>query len=437
MMRISHRVEPLRIACCLPIYRSIGTNDVSFLQQILIADQLRTRGHSITYIAPKDIYNTICTQDINRPRLATRTWSDSSWFTIFSKATWKIQKQLHIPYLNYFSNLRLMDTCLQCLPGHDIVQERNGIYKMGVAMACRRLGLPYVLFFDSDDVLEHDLVNDPITGLLRWKAQQVIRYNTRTASKIICVSGNAQSRLVNVWKVPEGKIEILSNGVDLSLFHPYPEERSRVYATYGVDEGPLIVYVGSFFPWQDVELLLRSFSQITRKHPEARLVLVGNGPLFSAMTQLAKDINIENSVRFAGFLPHTEISQIMGSADIAIAPYKNMKNEYFIGSPMKLFEYMASGLAVIATNLGQITEVIRSGENGLLVEAGNMDTLSNAFDLLIRNPDLRVSLGERARKDACEKYSWEKYITRLEDIYNEILFCRSKKRKREHELTSD
>jgi glycosyltransferase involved in cell wall biosynthesis len=86
-------------------------------------------------------------------------------------------------------------------------------------------------------------------------------------------------------------------------------------------------------------------------------------------------------------------------------------------------------LAVIATNLGQITEVIRSGENGLLVEAGNMNTLSNAIDLLIRNPDLRVSLGERARKDAFEKYSWEKYITRLEDIYDTIFFCRSKKRK--------
>ena len=170
-----------------------------------------------------DIYNTICTQDINSPRLATRTWSDTSWFSIFSKATWKIQNQLHIPYLNFFSNLRLMDACLQCLPGHDIVQERNGIYKMGVAMACRRLRFPYILFFDSDDILEHDLINDPITGILRWEAQQIIRYNTRSAIKIICVSRNAQTRLIKVWDVPEEKIEILSNAVDVSLFRHIPK----------------------------------------------------------------------------------------------------------------------------------------------------------------------------------------------------------------------
>jgi glycosyltransferase involved in cell wall biosynthesis len=428
MMRIFHRHEQLKIAYCLPVFRSLGTDDISFFQQILIADHLRARGHSITFIAPRDINKTICTQDISDPRIAPQTWSDSYWFSLLSKITWKIQKQLHIPYLNYFSNLRLMDTCLQCLPGHDIVQERNGLYKMGVAMACRRLGLPYILFFDSDDLLEHDLVNDPIIGILRSRAKQIIRYNLQCADQIICVSNIAKARLEQIWGIPKEKISIQPNGVDVSKFRPYPDKRAQIRAQYDTNKGPLLVYVGSFFPWQDIELLLKAFSQITGKYPEARLVLVGDGPQYSAMTKLAKEINIEKSVRFTGFLPHTEIFEIMGSADIAIAPYKDMKNEYFLGSPMKLFEYMASGLAVIATNLGQITEVIRSGENGLLVEAGNVNVLYNAIDLLIRNPDLRMSLGERARTDAVEYYSWEKYINRLEDIYDAVLLSRSDKR---------
>lgn len=421
MMRIFHHDKQLKIACCLPVYRSGGTNDVSFLQQIYIADHLRTRGHSITFIASMDIYNTICTQDITSPKIATRTWSDSFWFTLLSKAAWKIQKLIHVPYLNFFSNLRLMDACLQCLPGHDIVQERNGIYKMGVAMACRRLGLPYILFFDSDDLLEHDLVNDPITGLLRWEAQQIIRYNTRSAIKIICVSRNAKTRLIKVWDVPEEKIEILYNAVDVSLFRPYPEERSRIYEIYGIDGGPLIIYVGSFFPWQDIDLLLKAFSQVIIDYPAARLLLIGEGQQFEAMKDLAKELQILDRVKFTGFLSQLEICRIVGAADIAIAPYTDMANDQFIGSPMKLFEYMASGIATIATDLGQIHEIIRPGENGLLVEAGNLVALINAINILAANPDLRAKLGEEARKEAIQKYSWDNSVTQLENIYSRVL----------------
>ena len=156
--------------------------------------------------------------------------------------------------------------------------------------------------------------------------------------------------------------------------------------------------------------------------------MIGEGQQYEAMKDLAKELQILDRVKFTGFLSHLEICRIVGAADIAIAPYTDMVNDHFIGSPMKLFEYMASGIATIASDLGQIHEVIRPGENGLLVQAGNLVALVNAINKLAANPDLRAKLGEEARKEAILKYSWDNYITQLESIYSRVISGWSKKR---------
>lgn len=81
-----------------------------------------------------------------------------------------------------------------------MVQERNGLYKMGVAMACKHLKLPYILFFDADDIFEQDLMDQPIRGLLRWRAKRIIQYSMKVADGIITVSEATKTRLVNIWR---------------------------------------------------------------------------------------------------------------------------------------------------------------------------------------------------------------------------------------------
>jgi glycosyltransferase involved in cell wall biosynthesis len=96
--------------------------------------------------------------------------------------------------------------------------------------------------------------------------------------------------------------------------------------------------------------------------------------------------------------------------------------EAWWGSSMKLFEYLASGSSIIASNIGeQVSEVIQDGVNGLLVEPGDAAALASALMKLIINPGLRSRLGQRAREDAVMKYSWDQYLTRLESVYEEII----------------
>jgi len=411
----------MKIAHCLPdrpwIEAILGENpeDAAYIQQKYIAEGLRTHGHSIAWIAPQG-FDTVCVSDLQDTNVALRTWTASRWFELVSKFVWKIQQLLHIPYLNYFSNLRRYDACLQILPGHDIVFERNSLYNSGVAMACKKLDMPYVMFFDADQIAELDFMGKPLEGLLRWRASNLLRYNLGIAHRIICVSENAKKHLMGTWDVPSDKFVVLPNAVDVERFKPDPSLRVQTRSSLQLIDHPLLVFVGCFYQWHDIVTLLKAFACVLKTHSDARLLMVGDGTEREAMMKLSDSLGMNDAVQFTGFVTHAEVSRYVNAADIAVVPVPAMKQELWL-SPMKLFEYMASGKAIIASAMGQIKDVIQNGQNGLLVQAGDEKALANAIDMLIEDVPLRTRLGEQARNDAVQNYSWEQYLSRLECVF--------------------
>lgn len=416
----------LRIAFCLPELKPLQQvmsgkrGDAAYIQQKYIARGLQTLGHHLTFLARDNRNRTVCTSDLQQPKFAPQTWSASRWFAMASKATWRVQQWLGVPYLNVYSNYCLYDTCLQCLPGHDLVHERNSLYNAGVAMACRRLKLPYVLFFDADQIAELDFMGKPITGLLRWRAKELLRYNLGAADCVICVSELAKVNLMTKWSVPAKKIVVFPNGVDVQRFRPEPKARNEVRASLGVDTHPLVTFVGNFYQWHDVVTLLDAFAQVLVTYPDARLILVGDGSQRQAMMQRAAELDLIGAAQFIGLVPHDEIPRLLAATDVAVAPVPQMRDELWL-SPMKLFEYMAAGTAVIASAVGQLAKVIYDGHNGLLVPPGDAPALSAALQQLIGDPGLRSRLGWQAREDAMRKHSWEQYIARLERVYASVI----------------
>ncbi|MDL1909445.1 glycosyltransferase family 4 protein [Chloroflexi bacterium CFX6] len=411
----------MKIAHCLPdqhwVEEMRGENpkDAAHIQQKYIAEGLRGRGRSVTWVAPQGLGD-VCVSDANAAYLAPRTWSASSWFDLLGKAVWKIQQSLRIPYLNYFSNLRRYDACLRVLPGHDVVFERNALYNSGAAMACEKLRLPYVMFFDADQIAELDFMGKPLKGLLRWRAKRLLRYNLRVARRIICVSEIAKDHLMKTWNAPADKLVVLPNAVDVERFKPDPELGAQTRASLSLTTHPLLVFVGSFYQWHDVVALLKAFALVSKTHSEARLLLVGDGAERERMMRISVDLGLEGAAQFTGFVTHAEVVRYVNAADIAVVPVPSMKQEMWL-SPMKLFEYMASGKAIVASAMGQIKDVIRDGENGLLVPAGDEAALAGALERLIVDVALRVRLGRQAREDAVKDHSWEGYLSRLEDVF--------------------
>lgn len=394
--------------------------EATYLIQRYIAVGLQARGHHLSFVAPQNLEEIVYTNDVNRPLPAPQSWSASRWFERLCRNSWRVQRRVGIPYLNLFSNARLYDACLHCLPGHDLVYERNSLYRFGVALACKQRRLPYVLYIEADDILEHDLMGKPITGLLRWQARQAARYNLQAADGVICVSAVLKQHLVTTWRIPAEKILILPNVADVQRFHPDPTARAAQRTALGIGDHPCIIFVGNFYKWHDVTTLLTAFAQLLTVQPAVHLVLVGDGAERAAMMRHAKDLNLGHAVHFTGLVPHTAIPDLLAAADIAVVPYPLLPTALWL-SPLKLFESMAAGKAIVASAVGQLTDVIADGHNGLLVAPGVSQALAAALQRLLDDPALRQRLGEQARADAVRNHSWAHYLTCLERIFTAVL----------------
>ena len=404
--REARAARPLKVAVCLEELAALSdmlvngrAADGTYVVQGYIAAGLQRRGHDVTFLAPRGLDEVECGSDPSRPGPAPRTWSAGRWFKTTSRVTWRLQRLAGVPYLNVFSNYRLLDACLQCLPGHDVVYERNSLYHVGVAQACQRLRLPYVMFFEADQLFELEYAGRPITGLLRWRAERMLRFNLDTAACVICVSEAARRQLIDRWPVPEQKVVVCPNGVDVERFHPSPDLRARARTSLGIGNRPLLVFVGNFFDWHDVPTMLEAFAQLLRTRPDAQLLLVGDGPTRQAMEQRAADLGVAHATRFAGLVGHAEIPALVAAADVALAPYPALDRDLW-HSPLKLYEYLASGTAVVASRTGQVGDVVQDDRNGVLVPPGDAGALAAATIRLIDDPALRRRLGRQAREDA-------------------------------------
>ncbi len=176
------------------------------------------------------------------------------------------------------------------------------------------------------------------------------------------------------------------------------------------------MFVGNFYAWHDVATLLKAFSQVLTIYPEAYLVLVGDGEKRQMMAQRAADLGIGHAVQFTGLVAHDEVPRLVAAADIAVVPYPVMQQDLWL-SPLKLFEYMASGTAIVASAVGQLTDVIEDGKNGLLVAPEDTSAMAVALQRLIGDEVLRLRLGRQARENAEREHSWEHYFSRLERLF--------------------
>ncbi len=166
--------------------------------------------------------------------------------------------------------------------------------------------------------------------------------------------------------------------------------------------------------------MVESFATIVKQVPEAKLMLVGDGPIRAELEQKIAACGVADSTIITGLLPQERVPEMLSIADIAVIPYPKLPQELWF-SPLKLYEYMAAGKAIVASSAGQIAEVLVNGRNGLLVESGNIPEFTQAVLALLNNPEKGQELGETARQQAIKHHSWAQYIRQLETIYQKAI----------------
>ena len=382
---------------------------------------LRRFGHEVTCFMLKDRLIVGIDDILHREDewYAPQSLAGGRIFRFVESGIRRMQRVLKLPYFAFFDFYRFYEASYRCLGDYSLCHEHNGLFCGGAALASYRLGIPYVLTVSADPFLERDLLHKPLKGLHRFVAIQEARFTYRVARRIICVSEPAKQHLVKAWGVDAEKIVVMPNGVDVGLMRPI-EAPDTARSELGLGDGPVVGFVGGFQPWHGLDLLIESIARIIESFPDAKLLLVGDGRARPVVDEKIAELGVEDSVKITGFMPQDRIPDLLALIDVAVLPYPKLPEELWF-SPLKLFEYMATGKAIVASRYGQIAEVIQHGESGILVEPGDVPELTGAIGNLLKDPGERKRLGCNARQKAVEEHSWDRYIEKLEKIYFEAV----------------
>jgi len=407
----------MRIGYLLNNGVELHTQNSPLLRIQYLLDSLRNRGHRVTFVA-LDHPNVVFTDRWNLNQAARLAVSRSGVFRLLESCTRRFQGFLRIPYFALIDSFRFYEACSLNLKGYDILHQRFELFDWGGLLASRKLGIPLILDVEADPFVELELMGAPLRGLHKFYAAALYRLVLRRAQAITCVSRSLKEHLSKVWEVEAEKIYVLPNGVDIKEFCPDRESQS-LKESLGITDELLVTFVGGFFPWHDIHLLLEAFQKILLRVPNTRLLLIGDGVQMPTVKNKIFQDNLQAKTILLGKVEHQKVSAYLSASDVCVAPYPPMTSEIWF-SPMKLFEYMAAGKAIVATRTGQIEEVIQHGCNGLLVDAGAPDQMADTLVDLLNCPGQREMLGKNARRTAQEHHSWERFGANLENIYHAI-----------------
>lgn len=179
--------------------------------------------------------------------------------------------------------------------------------------------------------------------------------------------------------------------------------------------GTAVYYVGQLYPWKGVDTLIRAAAA----HPESRYVIVGGTeeegagePDIRRLETLARELEVEDRVRFTGWVPYREVPRLLRDAAVTVIPLPDTAFGRYFTSPLKLFDYMAAGVPIVASDLPSLRDVLQHESNALLVPPGDHLALAGALKRLGSDQSLARRLGERARHDV-QQYSWDARAARL------------------------
>jgi glycosyltransferase involved in cell wall biosynthesis len=181
----------------------------------------------------------------------------------------------------------------------------------------------------------------------------------------------------------------------------------------------LLGFVGGLRPWHGIEALPDLLARLVSRHPRLQLVVAGDGPLGAMLREELRERRLAARATLLGSVRQDDVPALLRELDVAVAPYPQSVHPFYF-SPLKLFEYMACGTAVVASDVGQIAAVVRDGLNGMLVEAGNVDELAAACDRLLADGDLRRRLGAAAADDVRRNYTWDANAERIAALADSV-----------------
>ena len=292
----------------------------------------------------------------------------------------------------------------------DFVYERATVYGTAGVTIARQLGIPLIVELNAPLSLEQSTYRG---GNFPAFAREAERYTLSNADVVLAVSAPLRAYVVAQGLSPE-RVHVMPNGIDPRVFAPAPAS-VEVRERWRIGAGPVLGFIGGLRPWHGIGALPALVQRLVQQYPELQLIVGGDGPLRDELLTAFRVRGVAERVCFTGPIAHEEVAPLVRTFDIALAPYDESDHLFYF-SPLKLFEYMGCGVAVVAASLGQITEVVRDGEDGLLYAPGDIDGLAAACERLLEDPALRQRLGRHAATKVRERFTWAHNAAAIIDL---------------------
>lgn len=281
------------------------------------------------------------------------------------------------------------------------------VHVHGTLMPVARTALPVI--FTSHGTVKKDIDNMPtksfhflIVKLLRKQLFNIEKEIVENADMITAVSHSCAKELKGDHTINK-EITVINNGVDTNLFIPSENKKEEDY----------ILYTGRLETRKGLIDFIESAKYVCREHADIKFVLTGKGTIRKYLERKVTDLGLKNNFYFAGFVSRSELLEYYQNATVYVLP------SYYEGLPTTLLEAMSCGVPSIATDVEGSSELIKDGENGLLVPPRDPERLAEAMMKLLNDDGLKRRFGEAGKRLVRKEFGWDTVVRKVERVYEE------------------
>ena len=279
----------------------------------------------------------------------------------------------------------------------DVVYERSRLFS-GIAIF-------YAKLFNKKSVFE---LNEPLEtiGERTLFHKFAVCWGKIVANRATLVTG---THPVFFKHLSRKNSLLIPYGVDPTVFGLKHPKSESIRKQYGLHKNKVIFYQGSFAPWHAIPAILAAAKEVVKKDKQVQFFLVGKGKQYELAKLLAKELNIAKHVILPGSVSYEEMPAYLGTATVALAFFdrSHFKKYDYYYSPIKIHEYKSCGKPVVASNIGNLKQLVKDGKNGYSVDEREIKEISKVILKLLKNASLRQKMGKKNRDEAVKIYNWD------------------------------
>jgi len=323
---------------------------------------------------------------------------------------------------NVLSYLLYESVSLLCLAYHILkwkphaIYLRQGLFEIFPPILARLFRVPYVI--EKNGIMEEEFRSRGFSQVVIKMLRLAEEINFHLSDKIICVTEGIKREIARRYRVKKHKMVVIPNGANTELFRPLDKKDCR--RKLGLEEDAFYVgFVGSFAPWQGLEVLIEAARQVKgRGYSEIKYLLVGDGERKPILERKVREYKLEQETQFTGRVAYGRVVNYINAFDVC---YLCKEGLAFGFSPLKLYEYLACGRPVIAGQIDGVREVIEEGQCGYLFEVGDAEELAKRIIQSYQEREKLREMGLRGRKLVESKYTWKATAERIAEVLNEVV----------------